>query len=200
MAVHDRVNTTWTAWQATTFGCAQCHAHPYDPIPQRDYYRFAAFSTTPRTATRMTISRACCSRRMRRDGTPSLSSSFWIRALRESINQRGLATLAEVRDWRPWIPTEAKASGGTRPSPPMDAFAAAAPADQGGLHPDAAGSAGDDGIQGGVVSGPGDPKSAPERGQIFSSLQARLIPPGKESVQPPGGPPGTDRGPTCRTL
>jgi hypothetical protein len=43
VAVLDRVNTTWTVWQATTFGCVQCHSHPYDPFPQRDYYRFAAF-------------------------------------------------------------------------------------------------------------------------------------------------------------
>lgn len=42
-AVLDRVNTTWTAWNATTFGCVQCHAHPYDPIPHEDYYRFLAF-------------------------------------------------------------------------------------------------------------------------------------------------------------
>ncbi|OYV05676.1 MAG: hypothetical protein CFE26_10350, partial [Verrucomicrobiales bacterium VVV1] len=42
-SVIDRVNTTWTAWQATTFGCVQCHSHPYDPIPHEDYYRFMAF-------------------------------------------------------------------------------------------------------------------------------------------------------------
>ena len=39
-AVIDRINTTWTVWQGTTFGCVQCHAHPYDPFPQEDYYRF----------------------------------------------------------------------------------------------------------------------------------------------------------------
>ncbi|TAG11170.1 MAG: DUF1553 domain-containing protein [Verrucomicrobia bacterium] len=42
-AVMDRVSTTWTAWQATTFSCVQCHSHPYDPIPHEDYYRFMAF-------------------------------------------------------------------------------------------------------------------------------------------------------------
>ena len=39
----DRVNTTWTATQGLTFGCIQCHAHPYEPIPHADYYRFSAF-------------------------------------------------------------------------------------------------------------------------------------------------------------
>ncbi|MCW1887071.1 PSD1 and planctomycete cytochrome C domain-containing protein [Luteolibacter flavescens] len=42
-AVMDRVNTTWTAWNATTFACIQCHAHPYDPFPHEDYYKFMAF-------------------------------------------------------------------------------------------------------------------------------------------------------------
>src|SRR5262249_35656451 len=41
-AVVDRVNTTWEVWQATTFRCAQCHAHPYDPISHVEYYRFLA--------------------------------------------------------------------------------------------------------------------------------------------------------------
>lgn len=39
-AVVDRVNTTWTVWQGTTFGCVQCHSHPYDAFKHEDYYRF----------------------------------------------------------------------------------------------------------------------------------------------------------------
>jgi hypothetical protein len=42
-AVIDRTNTTWTAWNASTFGCVQCHDHPYDPIPHENYYEFLAF-------------------------------------------------------------------------------------------------------------------------------------------------------------
>ncbi len=37
-AVIDRLNTTWTTWQATTFGCVQCHAHPYEPIEHDEFY------------------------------------------------------------------------------------------------------------------------------------------------------------------
>ena len=29
-----------------TVGCAQCHSHKFDPIPQRDYYRFSAIFRT----------------------------------------------------------------------------------------------------------------------------------------------------------
>jgi len=41
-AVIDRVNTTWQVWQATTFGCVQCHAHPYDPFRNEEFYKFLA--------------------------------------------------------------------------------------------------------------------------------------------------------------
>ncbi len=41
-AVLDRVNTTWQAWQGLTFGCVQCHSHPYEPFEHEDYYRFVA--------------------------------------------------------------------------------------------------------------------------------------------------------------
>ena len=42
-AVIDRVNTTWQTLMGTTFGCVQCHSHPYDPFKHDDYYKFLAF-------------------------------------------------------------------------------------------------------------------------------------------------------------
>lgn len=42
-AVLDRVSTTWQTWQGITFGCVQCHSHPYDAFKHEDFYRFAAF-------------------------------------------------------------------------------------------------------------------------------------------------------------
>jgi hypothetical protein len=41
-AMADRVATTATVWLGLTLGCAQCHTHKFDPIPQRDYYKFMA--------------------------------------------------------------------------------------------------------------------------------------------------------------
>lgn len=41
--VFDRVNTVGAVWLAATLECARCHTHKFDPIPQRDYYRLAAF-------------------------------------------------------------------------------------------------------------------------------------------------------------
>jgi Protein of unknown function (DUF1553)/Protein of unknown function (DUF1549)/Planctomycete cytochrome C len=46
-SVVDRVNTTMQVWMGTTFGCAQCHNHKYDPFSQKEYYRvFAIFNNT----------------------------------------------------------------------------------------------------------------------------------------------------------
>lgn len=47
-AVVDRVNTTWTGIMSTTFGCVQCHSHPYDPIRHDEYYKFMAFFNNSR--------------------------------------------------------------------------------------------------------------------------------------------------------
>ncbi|MDP6892293.1 MAG: DUF1549 and DUF1553 domain-containing protein [Verrucomicrobiota bacterium] len=46
--VIDRVNTTGTVFLGTTFECAQCHDHKYDPISMKEYYQlFAFFNNTP---------------------------------------------------------------------------------------------------------------------------------------------------------
>ena len=42
-AVMDRVETLGTVWLGLTLGCARCHSHKYDPIPQREYYQLFAF-------------------------------------------------------------------------------------------------------------------------------------------------------------
>jgi mono/diheme cytochrome c family protein len=49
-ALDDMAATTGTAFLGLTVGCARCHDHKFDPIPQADYYRFTStFTTTVRS-------------------------------------------------------------------------------------------------------------------------------------------------------
>ena len=41
--IENTIEHTGKAFLATTFNCARCHNHMYDPISQKDYYRFRAF-------------------------------------------------------------------------------------------------------------------------------------------------------------
>jgi mono/diheme cytochrome c family protein len=40
--LHDMVGTTGSAFLGLTVGCARCHDHKFDPIPQTDYYAVKA--------------------------------------------------------------------------------------------------------------------------------------------------------------
>ncbi len=183
-AVLDRVNTTWTTWQATTFGCTQCHAHPYDPFPHQDYYRFVAFFNNsedcdqnddfPKVLFSLDPDR--------RDQTVQLQRET--RRLREALNADGLETVAQITDWKPWIPSEAKASGGslvvdasgiisTRGTIPITVqYTLAVPAVSGMTA-----------IKIRILPDSMDLKRAPERGQAFSKLRLSWVIPG-QSNQP----------------
>jgi len=49
-AMDDMLATTSSAFLGLTVGCARCHDHKFDPIPEKDYYRLlASFTTTVRS-------------------------------------------------------------------------------------------------------------------------------------------------------
>ena len=39
----DRVRNLGSVWLGATLQCCECHDHKFDPLPQRDFYRIAAF-------------------------------------------------------------------------------------------------------------------------------------------------------------
>lgn len=40
--LHDMVSTVGSAFLGVTLGCARCHDHKFDPVPQTDYFRIRA--------------------------------------------------------------------------------------------------------------------------------------------------------------
>ena len=44
--IADEIQVLTSSVMGLTVGCARCHDHKYDPIPQRDYYRFSAILQT----------------------------------------------------------------------------------------------------------------------------------------------------------
>lgn len=112
-AVVDRINTTWTAWQGTTFGCVQCHAHPYDPYPHEDYYRVMAFFDSTEDSDldddfpRLPVAHDAAQR-------DALAAQWRERhRTREALNARGVETARLDSAWQPLVAREAKTSGGT---------------------------------------------------------------------------------------
>lgn len=113
VAVVDRVNTTWTTWQATTFGCVQCHAHPYDPYPHEDYYRFMAFfDNTEDTDLDSDFPRLPVAQQP--EAQAGLARQ-WMELLeaRRALNDQGVALAGPEKSWQPWVPATANASKGT---------------------------------------------------------------------------------------
>jgi len=45
-ALFKLVEKVSSSTMGLTMGCARCHTHKFDPIPQRDYYRFVSLFTT----------------------------------------------------------------------------------------------------------------------------------------------------------
>ncbi|HZS10084.1 MAG TPA: DUF1549 and DUF1553 domain-containing protein [Blastocatellia bacterium] len=41
--LNDLTDTVGSVFLATTYGCARCHDHKYDPVLQKDYYKLQAF-------------------------------------------------------------------------------------------------------------------------------------------------------------
>ncbi len=180
-AVIDRVNTTWTTWNATTFGCVQCHSHPYDPFPHRDYYRFAAFFDNTEDCDqnddfpRWLFPEDAA----KRDEAAKLQRAS--RRQRQSLNDDALALAAKVNDWQPLDAIEARASA----SSGTLTIGKAGRIDASGTLPVSVkytnvvpALAGMTALKIDIFPASNDPKNAPERGQIFSKLTASLVVPG----------------------
>ncbi len=99
-AVIDRVNTTWDGLMGTSFGCVQCHSHPYDPFRHEEYYKFLAFFNNSRDED--TPDDYPLLRHFTREDEATLQSvKTWIEKNSSTEKAREVATL--VKTWEPSI-------------------------------------------------------------------------------------------------
>ncbi|TWT36486.1 Planctomycete cytochrome C [Posidoniimonas corsicana] len=113
-AVLDRVNTTWQAWQGMTFGCVQCHSHPYEPFRHEDYYRFTAFFNNTADSDLDDDAPTYRAPNDPADNKQAEQLDEEIRSLGEQIWAAGHELLSDEQAWRPLTGLTASANNATR--------------------------------------------------------------------------------------
>jgi Protein of unknown function (DUF1549)/Protein of unknown function (DUF1553)/Planctomycete cytochrome C len=116
----DMLATTGTSMLALTIGCARCHDHKYDPIPQRDYYRMlSAFTTTVRSEPEIDLDPAEYQRAKERFDTEHEPFAAALERFESGQLPARLAAWEQALDRNakpdPWVslePTNVKSAGG----------------------------------------------------------------------------------------
>lgn len=183
-AVMDRTSTTWTAWQATTFMCVQCHSHPYDPIMHDEYFKFTAFfNNTEDTDLDSDFPKA----RIPNDPAKNAEAAALAREVREqrtALNQPGADGMTKAK-WSPFQVEQYTPSNGKLLPQKDGTIRTEGTLPVGAEH---------------VVSGPAvpftairisilpesdDPKKWPERGSFVTSFVLNAVKPGGETRRIP---------------
>ncbi len=108
----DMVQNTIGTFNSLTIGCAQCHDHKFDPIPQRDYYRLQAVFAALDRADKKYFSDAKLTQRF-----AELEHRQRTLTERRAVleNKLKLAAGKELEELDKQIETANKAKGGLRP-------------------------------------------------------------------------------------
>ena len=174
-AVIDRVGTTWTAWQGTTFGCVQCHSHPYEPIEHDEFYQFAAFFNSSQDCDqdndfpKMKVA----SDPVKRDEASGLE--IRIRDLRSELNEGAADLLASTLDWKIFVPDAFAPSHGTLAVDPAGVMHSEGTLPVGCSHEVSGPAAAFTALRLKILPDGGNPKKWPERGSLATKFEVRLI-------------------------
>ena len=125
-ATVDRVATTGKVFLGLTLECAQCHSHKFDPISQREYYRFFAFlNDTYDTTLELRDPAIVDERRAASESIAQLKEWTVAAAAHSPSAQAEYAawladTSARAVDWRVVIPSRVNSAKGQTLSPLFD--------------------------------------------------------------------------------
>jgi hypothetical protein len=113
-AVLDRVATTWEAWMGSTFRCAQCHDHPYEPIRNREYYEFVALFNTSRDVDVDADLPVLAVPNDLQNWAEASELDSQISELRRAVHARATELVEDASLWQPLSPTEVNGTGQTK--------------------------------------------------------------------------------------
>ncbi|MCX8496772.1 MAG: PSD1 and planctomycete cytochrome C domain-containing protein [Akkermansiaceae bacterium] len=184
-AVIDRSNTTWTTWQATTFGCVQCHSHPYDPIRHEEFYQFLAFfNNTADYDLNDDFPR------MKVAADPAQTSEasaleIQLRILREQLNAAGAPLAKSTTDWKKFTPDAFAPSHGKLAIAPDGTIRSEGTTPVGNTHKVSGPAPSFTALRLNIFPENENPKKLPERGSIASKFQVNLIEPNGKSTPVP---------------
>jgi Protein of unknown function (DUF1553)/Protein of unknown function (DUF1549)/Planctomycete cytochrome C len=176
-ATIDRSTTTWTTWQATTFGCVQCHSHPYDPIEHDEFYQFLAFFNNSGDFDRIDDFPLM---KVPSDPTKAAESSAMelkIGQLREQLNAAGRELTQKTAQWQPFTPDQFNPSHGTLKIAADGIIHSEGTLPVGNIHRVSADAANFTAIKINILPDSADPKKWPERGSYISRFDVKSIDP-----------------------
>lgn len=174
-AVIDRTKTTWTTWQATTFGCVQCHSHPYDPIEHDEFYKFTAFFDSTKDwdqdddEPRMKV----CEDPAKTAEASALEIKQSI--LREQLNSTGHNLAETLDDWKPFTPDTLNPSHGKLTISGDGTIRSEGTLPGGNIHKVSGPTPAFSALRLRILPDSDDPKKWPERGSLVTKFEVNRI-------------------------
>lgn len=174
-AVIDRVSTTWTTWQATTFACVQCHSHPYDPIEHEEFYQFTAFFNNTADCDQDNDSPQM---KIAADPAQTETASvleITIRDLRSQLNEAGRALAESASSWNIFTPDTFAPSHGKLILATDGTIHSEGTLPVGSVHKVSGPAQSFTAVRLNILPDHADPKKWPERGSVVTRFRAALI-------------------------
>ncbi len=174
-AVIDRAQTTWTTWQATTFGCVQCHSHPYDPIDHDEFYKFLAIFNSSSDFDQDDDFPHMKVPADPAEADKSSGMEIHMRILREQLNGDGRAMAGTGEGWQPFAPDEFSPSHGKLVLSGDGTIRSEGTLPVGNVHKVSGKAPAFSALRLKILPEGDDPKQWPERGSLVTRFQANLI-------------------------